>query len=164
MFLKIFKILILIILSFLNFNCSTKIKKLENYKKEKNNVDNYIIKCSDDTEHELKQQLNNDILEWKNIKNPIIAKYIGNEILDYFHLEFKDKDGKIYDFGTGNNNYGQYELFEKLDHYVDNPKYLNKKFKIFWSWKKSTFPCCSGNYNLVIAMQPSIKKIVLLEN
>lgn len=45
----------------------------------------------------------------------------------------------------------------------DNPTYLNKKFKIHWKWKITTFPCCEGEYQTVKAYQPSIIKLELLE-
>ena len=92
--------------------------------------------------------------------NPFVSTYLGNDFGDYHHIEFKDDKGKKYDFGSGNNNYGEIELFDKeLD---DNPKYIGKSFKIYWDWEISSFPCCSGEYDLVEAYLPSIKKIELM--
>lgn len=96
------------------------------------------------------------------MKNPIIASYQGNSISDYFHLNFKDEHNQIYDFGFGNNNFGDYKLFDKSNDYKDNPKCLNKKFEIYWEWKVTTFPCCSGAYESVEAYLPSIVTLKLL--
>ncbi len=122
----------------------------------------FIVLCNNATQEELRFKIKEDIKQWKNIKTPIIARYKGNDILDYQHICFEDDKGYVYDFGSGNNSYGKYTLFENKEHYNDNPILLNKRFKIYWDWKKSEFPCCNGDYELVKAFQPSIIKLELL--
>lgn len=98
--------------------------------------------------------------EWKNVKNPFVAIYRGCDLGDYFHLNFEDTDGKSYDFGYGNNNYGKYALFNNAD-YSDNPRYTGRSFIVFWSWKATSFPCCDGEYDMVEAYLPSITRLEL---
>ena len=104
----------------------------------------------------------NDIELWKNLANPLIVKYTGSEFGDYFHIYFEDTNGMEYDFGFGNNNYGNYKLYENPGPLLDNPIYLNKSFKLYWKWKLSTFPCCDGEYNPTKGLQPSIIKLELI--
>lgn len=100
--------------------------------------------------------------QWSNIGNPFIATYNGNEFGDYFHIIFEDDTNHIYDFGFGNNDFGNIQLF-KGEFYDDNPKYLSKIFKIYWEWKLSSFPCCSGEYVQTEAYLPSIVKLELVK-
>ncbi len=98
----------------------------------------------------------------KNVNSPIIATYEGNEIGDYLSITFLDTNGrKSYDFGFGNNDFGEVLLFNKA--MVDNPNYFRKTFKVYWEWKISTFPCCDGNYKTVKAYLPSITRLELIE-
>ncbi|MBN2756401.1 MAG: hypothetical protein JXR51_04420 [Bacteroidales bacterium] len=115
---------------------------------------------------ELYDELSNAIEEWKNVESPFIATFNGVEFGDYFHIMFTDKNNFFYDFGFGNNDFGKYELYLENDEEgaATNPKYLNKTFKIWWTWKMSSFYCCSGEYNVVKAHRPSIIKIELIEN
>lgn len=99
--------------------------------------------------------------EWKNVPSPFKAVYTGCYIGDYFHLNLEDARGKSYDFGFGNNNYGDILLFDTIA-YDSNRKYLRKSFLIHWSWKISKFPCCDGEYDNVEAYYPSITKLELL--
>ena len=92
-----------------------------------------------------------------------VSSYEGNYFGDYHHIEFEDANGKRYDFGFGNNNFGDILLYFDDEQMNDNPKYLGKSFKIFWEWKISSFPCCSGEYESVEAYLPSITKLKLIE-
>lgn len=100
--------------------------------------------------------------EWKNVKSPFIATYQGSDIGDYFHLTFEDAKGKVYDFGFGENQFGDYELYKEPDD--PNPKYLGKTFKIYWNWKVTTFPCCDGEYDQVEAYLPAITRLEMVES
>lgn len=100
--------------------------------------------------------------DWKNVKSPFIATFQGTDIGDYFHLTFEDAKGKIYDFGFGENQLGDYELYKEPDD--PNPKYLGKTFKIYWNWKVTTFPCCDGEYDQVEAYLPAITRLELVES
>ena len=115
---------------------------------------------------ELYDELKNEIEEWKEVESPFVANYSGVEFGDYFHLSFLDESGKFYDFGYGNNEFGKYEMTIENDEEgtATNPKYANKKFKIWWTWKISSFYCCSGEYNVTKAHRPSIIKLELIEN
>lgn len=120
-------------------------------------INEFIIEAPKNYETELKQYIEYEKEKWKNIPNPFIATYKGNYIGDYHHIEFKDDKGEIYDFGFGENDFGDILLFNKeLD---DNPKYLEQSFKIFWKWKISSFPCCSGDHKPAKAYLPSIVKL-----
>lgn len=126
-------------------------------------TDDFIIKCPERFRDEVKLDIEDARKKWKHTENPIVAFYRGNDIGDYFHLNFQDVNGKEYDFGLGNNDYGKYVLHKKSGNYNDNPKYLNKKFIIHWKWKKSSFPCCSGEHETVKAYIPSITKLQLVQ-
>lgn len=122
----------------------------------------FLIDYPKGYEKELLMDMEYIIENWQNTPNPLIAFYKGNDIGDYFHLSFEDENGNPYDFGSGNNSFGEYKLYNKesLD---DNPKYLNKKFKVFWDMKASSYPCCSGEYDMVKTLQPSITKLELVK-
>lgn len=126
--------------------------------------EDFILEC----DKELKQEVINDINyyreQWKSVPNPFIAKYIGNDFGDYFHLSFKDKKGKDYDFGFGNNNLKDIPLYFDNEQLDDNPKYINKTFKVYWNWKVSTYPCCSGGYETVKVYHPSITKLKIISD
>ena len=123
----------------------------------------FIISCeSDYFTEDLIHQIEYDRAIWAGISSPLMATYRGNEIGDYFHLNFEGDTSFIYDFGFGNNDYGEFELFSG-DSYEDNPKYLHKKFLVYWEWKPSIFPCCSGEYYKAEAYMPSIIKLELVE-
>ncbi len=124
-------------------------------------IEDFIISPSKNYSEDLKQYIKYEKEQWKNTPNPLIVNYKGNDIGDYFHLTFEDNKGNSYDFGFGNNNFGDYELYNKTD-LTDNPKYLNKTFKVYWEWKPSKFPCCSGEYKIVEAYLPSIAKLELI--
>jgi hypothetical protein len=101
--------------------------------------------------------------EWKNVSNPFTAVYTGCNIGDYFHLNFEDAQGKSYDFGFGNNNYGDILLFDTVA-YDSNRKYVGRTFRIHWTWKISKFPCCDGEYDNVEAYYPSITKLEVVSS
>ncbi len=126
-------------------------------------IDDYILKCPKNSTSDLKQFIEYEIEQYKNVSNPIIAIYKGNTFGDYHHIEFEDANGKRYDFGFGDNDFGNIKLYFDDDQLTDNPKYLGKSFKVFWDWKISTFPCCSGEYKLVEAYTPSIIKLELIK-
>lgn len=136
--------------------------KKENKITELNSVDDYLINEKDKSSKVVRRSIENEIEQWKNVTNPFIASYQGCDFGDYFHLNFKDVKNKHYDFGFGDNNYGEYSLFDSI-HFNDNQKYIGKSFKIYWNWKLSSFPCCDGEYNLVKAYLPSITKLELTE-
>lgn len=101
--------------------------------------------------------------EWKNVQSPFKAVYTGCDIGDYFHLNFEDAQGKSYDFGFGNNNYGDILLFDTVA-YESNRKYVGRSFRIHWTWKISKFPCCEGEYDNVEAYYPSITKLEIVSS
>ncbi len=98
---------------------------------------------------------------WKDVPNPFIATYNGNMFGDYFHIEFEDSDGNYYDFGDGNNYFGDYPLYHGTEQYDENLSCLGKEFIVTWEWKMSEFPCCEGEYNLTRAKRPSITGLEL---
>ena len=102
--------------------------------------------------------------EWQNVPNPITATYQGNEFGDYHHILFEAANGVTYDFGQANNNYGPYKLHELSGQYADNPKFLGKKFNIYWDWKLTDFLCCDGEYGKAKAYLPAITKLELIKN
>lgn len=124
-------------------------------------IEDFIINKKDKKSTSLKSNIEYDKEEWKNVKSPFIASYKGCDFGDYFHVNFEDANGKTYDFGHGENDFGAYKLYNKTD-FTDNPKYLGKSFKIYWNWKISSFPCCDGEYDMVKAYQPSITKLELI--
>lgn len=101
--------------------------------------------------------------KWKNVQSPFTAVYTGCNIGDYFHLNFEDVKGKSYDFGFGNNNYGDILLFDTVA-YESNRKYVGRTFRIHWTWKISKFPCCDGEYDNVEAYYPSITKLEVVSS
>lgn len=111
----------------------------------------------------LKQQMQWLISEWRNAPNPLMASYEGNDFGDYHHIIFKTSNGKLYDFGQAKNNYGNYQLHEPSGQYTDDPKYLKKQFRIFWTWKLSDFLCCNGDYAKAKAYLPTITKLELIK-
>ncbi len=145
----------------------TLIAEIEN---EKNNadvkdwtLDQFIVDCPSNAKIGLKDYLKYLRQEWKNVPNPFIATYSGNDFGDYHHINFTDNANISYDFGFGYNDYGAYELFYDDEQLTDKPNYLGKSFKIYWAWKSSEFPCCSGEYDMVQAYHPSIVKLELNE-
>jgi hypothetical protein len=125
-------------------------------------VEDFIIKSKDKKSESVRRTLESKMQTWKNVKYPLIAKYVGSDFGDYFHLNFEDANGTQYDFGFGNNEFGKFKLYnEKTGE--DNPKYLGKSFKIYWNWKKTSFPCCDGDYDLIQAYMPSISQLELME-
>lgn len=127
------------------------------------NINTLIVECPKAYRENLKQDINYERVYWKGVKSPFVATYKGNEIGDYHHINFIDAKNKIYDFGFGNNNFGAIKLFFRQDDFKDNPKYLSRKFKVYWKWKLASFPCCDGDYKIVKAYMPSITKLELLE-
>lgn len=99
--------------------------------------------------------------EWDNIPSTFEAKYTGFDIGDYPHITFKDKKGKVYDFGDGNNSYG---IYKEDDFLTDNKsKYEGKTFKVTWKWKSSTFLCCDGEMEEHTGKVPSITNLELVK-
>lgn len=125
--------------------------------------DSLVQTCPPIWKEELLADLKRQRNHWMNIASPFIAIYKGNDISDYFHLNFEDSLGTNYDFGFGANQFGQYQLFEPSGHYIDNSDYLNQVFLIYWDWKIAQFPCCSGEYELVEAYTPSIISLELIQ-
>ena len=94
----------------------------------------------------------------KNVSNPIIATYLGSEIGDYFYFPFTGVDGKYFDFGNGNNNYGDIPFGE--NDLEMNSELIGKKFTIYWGWNLAEFYCCEGRMDIYKADFPSILSIV----
>ncbi len=122
-------------------------------------INQFIVECSQGYRNELIQDVQYIKSQWEHTKNPLVVSYQGSDIGDYLHIIFQDSKGNHYDFGSGNNNYSDVKLFKDTLDYIDNPTSINKRFKIYWDWKVSSFPCCSGAYEMVKAYQPSIIKI-----
>ena len=100
--------------------------------------------------------------QFDTLPNPLLVKYNGNMLNDYFSLEFEDSLGNIYDFGDSNNSFGKYTLYSG-DHYNDNPELLGKWFKLYWEYKLSIFPCCGGDYYQQKEILPSINNLELVD-
>jgi len=126
-------------------------------------INKFIIECPENYVTNLMQEIEYYKKEWENVENPFIATYKGNYFGDYHHINFEDSNEKSYDFGFGENDFGDILLFFNDEQINDNPKYLGKQFNIFWEWKISSFPCCSGKQELVKAYYPSIIKLELLK-
>lgn len=141
-----------------NFPTTHPNDKVKDWKNE-----DFIIECKASLKDEVIDYIEYLKIEWADVPSPFVATYAGNEFGDYFHLMFKISDTLFYDFGDGNNDFGKYQLYEG-EYYNDNPKYLNKKFKVYWTWKESGFACCSGSYSLVRAYIPSITQLELVKN
>lgn len=92
--------------------------------------------------------------EWSAVPNPLVARFTGAELVDYFHLTFEDAQGRTYDFGNGENRLGEMRLYG--ENFISNPEQVGKVFRIDWDWKKSSFYCCEGEMNTVEAPVPSI--------
>mgnify|MGYP001177530602 CR=1 FL=1 len=99
---------------------------------------------------EINEQMN-------NVDNPLIATYLGSEIGDYFYFMFEGKDGNIFDFGNGNNDYGIIPFGE--NDLEINSDLIGKKFTIYWKFSPSYFYCCEGRMDEYIADLPSISYI-----
>lgn len=127
-------------------------------------TDKLIISCPENYKEALKQYLEHEREQWKDVLNPFVATYTGNDFGDYHQINFKDSDGKSYDFGFGNNDFGDTQLYYEDENMYDNPRYFGKSLEIFWEWKRSTFPCCEGERKLVEAYLPSITKIELVDD
>lgn len=102
--------------------------------------------------------------EWKRVPNPLTATYEGNDFGDYHHILFKDANGITYDFGQANNSYGSYQLHAASGQYADNPKFLGKRFRVYWAWKLADFLCCEGEYNQAKGYLPTISKLELIKD
>lgn len=124
-------------------------------------TEDFIITPSFKKSASLSNLIDHTRQEWKNVQSPFTAVYTGCDIGDYFHLNFEDAQGKSYDFGFGNNNYGDILLFDTVA-YESNRKYVGRSFRIHWTWKISKFPCCDGEYDNVEAYYPSITKLELI--
>jgi len=60
-------------------------------------------------------------------------------------------------------HYGNFILFYDDEMMIDNPYYINKKFKLYWKFIKSTYPCCDGELKQIEGLQPSITKLKLTD-
>lgn len=130
---------------------------------ESDSLSDFIVVSPEGYEDELKQNIEYEREAWKNVPNPFVAKYVGNEFGDYFHLNFEDANGNSYDFGFGNNDFGDIVLYYEDDELSDNPAFLGKQFNIYWEWRISSFPCCSGDYEMAEAFLPSIIRLELID-
>ncbi|WP_124980492.1 hypothetical protein [Nonlabens xiamenensis] len=127
------------------------------------NIDSLITKYPPNQYSELRSHMEWLVEEWKNVPNPMTARYEGNDFGDYHHVYFKASNGINYDFGQANNNYGQFELHELSGHFIDNPAFLEQEFKVFWDWKLSKFLCCEGEYGEAEAYLPTITNLELIK-
>lgn len=98
----------------------------------------------------------------KNVPNPVRAIYEGTEFGDYFHLSFRIPEDFYLDFADGDNNFSDYELFDS-ESFESNKQYVGKTFEIHWEYKKSTFLCCDGEMETVVAEMPSIIQLKLID-
>lgn len=136
-------------------------KSAENFMDVSNwKIDDFIIHKKDKSNLALRNLIEYEKENWRAVKNPFKAKYQGCDFGDYFHLNFKDDEGKYYDFGFGENNLGMFQLYDTVT-FEDNSKYMGKNFTIFWNWKICKFPCCDGEYEPVEAYLPSIVRLEL---
>lgn len=106
----------------------------------------------------LQNHLNQLKEEWSTVPNPVVATYQGAELGDYFHLGFETTDGKYLDFGDGDNTLGTIKFFD--DSMASSPELLGQQFTIGWEWKVSSFNCCEGAMEPVVAKVPAITSIV----
>lgn len=123
-------------------------------------TDDFIVHKKDRSNAALRRHIEYEREQWKKVKNPLVAIFRDADMGDYFHLVFEDDAGKTHDFGFGNNNYGKIILFDPKD-MIANPDYLGKSFRVYWSWKISSFPCCDGENELVEAWLPGITRLEL---
>ncbi len=100
--------------------------------------------------------------EMQHISNPVKATYEGTDFGDYFHLTFMNSDGHYIDFADGNNNFGDYELYDPIT-FEEQKRYVGKTFEIHWEFKKSQFLCCDGEMEPVTAKTPSITSLKLID-
>lgn len=131
-------------------------------KRESDAIEDYILSCPLNHMDELIQQIQYEIDQWKDVPNPLIAKYRGTDIGDYYHIIFEDSKGKSYDFGFGNNDFSAYPTLEHVESSED-VEFVGEEFTIFWDWKVSSFPCCSGEYEIVEAYIPTITGLELVK-
>ncbi len=120
----------------------------------------YIVSCPSSVENAVIQHIDYLREEWKEVPNPLMVRYRGSEMGDYYHLWFEDENGKRYDFGDGNNDFGDLQSFFEDHNFVYDPENPNDPlYQLSWNWKVASFPCCSGEFELVEAYIPSITKI-----
>ena len=99
---------------------------------------------------EINEQMN-------NVDNPFIATYLGSEIGDYFYFPFVGLNGRYFNFGNGNNNYGNIPFGE--NDLEDNSDLIGKKFIIHWQLNSTSFYCCEGSMKEYVAKLPAITYI-----
>ncbi len=98
---------------------------------------------------------------WKDTPKALTATFVRVEFGDYFHLVFEDSKNNGLDFGNANNTLDPYNLI--LESNEANSKFINKKFKLTWDWLPSSFNCCEGNMDEMIANIPTITSLQLVE-
>lgn len=126
-------------------------------------VDTLIKECPENYCDELHADMTYYVNYWKDVPNPFVATYRGNEFGDYFHVIFEINDTLHYDFGFGDNQFDAHVLYENGGDYADNPDYLDKRFEVHWAWRISIFPCCSGAFERAVAYMPSIVGLKLVK-
>lgn len=128
------------------------------------NIDDFTseVKGNEYFKGTVKNKIKDEMIHWKGVENPIVADFDGVIFGDYFYIYFKGENGKKYTFSSGDHDFGQYTLYDENQN--SNPKYVGKKFKIYWDWRKSSFPCCQGGYKKTVAHQPTILKLELINN
>tara|TARA_B100000795_G_C22496003_1_gene322104 strand:+ start:94 stop:447 length:354 start_codon:yes stop_codon:yes gene_type:complete len=66
--------------------------------------------------------------------NELVAEYSYSEQGDYAYIVFTALDGKEWDFGAGNNNFGSFDF--EGENFEGNKELVGKRFKIYWINKK----------------------------
>ena len=92
--------------------------------------------------------------------NELIAEYSYSEQSDYAYIVFTDLDGKEWDFGSGQNNFGSFDF--EGDNFEGNKELVGERFKIYWIDKKVEAFAEDGE-TIIQIEAPSVIKIELLK-
>ena len=96
----------------------------------------------------------------KNSKE-LIAEYSYSEYGDLPHIIFTDENSEEWDFGYGENDFGEFD-FGQMEHFETNEKLVGKKFKIYWMNKKVETYAEDGE-TVIETEAPSVIKIELIK-
>ncbi len=126
--------------------------------------DNTLIKCGENIKPNSEGVISVPVSS-KKLETSFIGTYKGVEEGDYFHVEFLSEDGELYDFGGGENDYSDFELFidNENGETIANANYVDKKFIITWANKKVRASKGEGSMEIVIKDMPSIIKLELVK-
>lgn len=92
--------------------------------KENGKNEETVIVDKQETENQKSEEMEN--IEPKGEK--LIATFEYVELGDYFHFVFSDENGKYWDFGSGENELGEYYFGDD----IPNEELVGKKFEIYW--------------------------------